>query len=327
MATAAQIEANRRNSKMSTGPRTEAGKTRSRFNALDHGCRANILVLASEEFGAYEEECRAWKLSFRPRNPAEEFLIDGIVKLGFLNRRIDRAQTARLNTRMHFGVFDEEAREEERVIELGQKLFRDASGPQVLRLEDQGGEGLPGPDGEMHRVSDYAASAEDQPQRLVQKLKACGTGCQWLLDRWHHLRGLLEQGKPWLAPDKLKAVRLLGRHPVDVLDFEDVARIYLASHVLLNEGGEPFQEILNELSPEEAARFAHYMKMRGYRALTPKDAAAVRRVLLEIVDRAIEVLEDSASVFRELEKINFEFAGHRLSWDDTPEGEHCGVMS
>ena len=38
MATAAQIEANRRNSQKSCGPRTQAGKDKSRFNALDHGC-------------------------------------------------------------------------------------------------------------------------------------------------------------------------------------------------------------------------------------------------------------------------------------------------
>ena len=51
MATEAQIEANRRNSKRSTGPRTEQGRIRSKFNALDHGCRANILVLPAEDFG------------------------------------------------------------------------------------------------------------------------------------------------------------------------------------------------------------------------------------------------------------------------------------
>ena len=42
MATAAQIEANHRKAQ-STGPRTEDGKNRSKFNALDHGCRANII--------------------------------------------------------------------------------------------------------------------------------------------------------------------------------------------------------------------------------------------------------------------------------------------
>jgi hypothetical protein len=124
-----------------------------------------------------------------------------------------------------------------------------------------------------------------------------------------------------LAHDKLKAIRLLGRHPIDALDFEDVARIYLASHVLLNQGGEPFQEILNELSPEEGQRFESYLKMRPYNALAPKDAVAARQMLLEIVDRAVDELEDKAGVYRELTKVHLETAGRRLSWDDTPEGE------
>ena len=48
---------------------------------------------------------------------------------------------------------------------------------------------------------------------------------------------------------------------------------------------------------------------------------AAREMLLEIVDRATVVLEDKADVYRELEQINLQTAGHRLSWDDTPEGE------
>ena len=38
MATEAQIAANRRNAKKSTGPRTEEGKERSSMNATKHGC-------------------------------------------------------------------------------------------------------------------------------------------------------------------------------------------------------------------------------------------------------------------------------------------------
>ena len=143
MATAAQIDANRRNAEKSTGPRTPEGRKKSRFNALDHGCRANILVLPTEEFGEYESKCQAWKLSFKPRNPAEEFLIDRIVTLGCLTKRIDQAQTARLATRMHYGVFAEDAKVDGEVIELGQKLFLDACGQQVLHLQDMGRPGRP----------------------------------------------------------------------------------------------------------------------------------------------------------------------------------------
>jgi hypothetical protein len=41
----AKLEANRRDAARSTGPRTESGKNKSKFNALDHGCRAKTLVL------------------------------------------------------------------------------------------------------------------------------------------------------------------------------------------------------------------------------------------------------------------------------------------
>jgi hypothetical protein len=50
-----------------------------------------------------------------------------------------------------------------------------------------------------------------------------------MLDQWADLRALLERGVPWLAPDKLKAVRLLGRHPIDAIDNADVARVYIRS--------------------------------------------------------------------------------------------------
>ncbi len=44
-------------------------------------------------------------------------------------------------------------------------------------------------------------------------------------------------------------------------------------------------------------------------------------MLLDIVNRATEELEDKAVLYRELDEINLQTAGHRLSWDDTPEGE------
>jgi len=39
----AKLEANRRNSQKSTGPKTEAGKSRSKLNAVTHGMRAAMI--------------------------------------------------------------------------------------------------------------------------------------------------------------------------------------------------------------------------------------------------------------------------------------------
>ena len=48
MATREQIEANRRNALLSTGPKTSLGKAISRLNAFRHGRRAGKLVLNGE---------------------------------------------------------------------------------------------------------------------------------------------------------------------------------------------------------------------------------------------------------------------------------------
>ena len=89
-------------------------------------------------------------------------------------------------------------------------------------------------------------------------------------------------------PTKLKAVRLLGHHPIDAIDSMEVAWAYLASHVLLNHEGDPFQEIMNELSPDEASVYASYLQHRRYDAMTPNNPESARQMLLDLVDRVPE---------------------------------------
>jgi hypothetical protein len=80
MATEAQIEANRRNSKWSTGPRTDQGKNRSRFNALVHGCRASVLVLPTEDFG--RTLLRMFELLLKVRRTGEVLDLGTIATIG-----------------------------------------------------------------------------------------------------------------------------------------------------------------------------------------------------------------------------------------------------
>jgi hypothetical protein len=59
MASFKQFEANRRNSFKSTGPTTEAGKQRSRRNAVRHGLTAETVIGSLED----EEDYKAFELS------------------------------------------------------------------------------------------------------------------------------------------------------------------------------------------------------------------------------------------------------------------------
>ena len=303
MATAAQVEANRRNSKRSTGPVTQSGKNRSKLNALVHGCRAEIVVLPTEDPDLFEDRSRTWRLSLKPRNPAEEYMVNRMASLAWKGERIDRAQMAQLNMRVHHAGVDAGDTELEQVISLGNRFLLGKS------VANENAHGSDDP------------TAGDDPMHFVLRLQTTVTGCQWMLDQWANFRTVLERDVPWVAADQRKAVRLLGHNPVDVLDNIDVARLYLASHVLLNQGGEPFQDIIDELSPAEAPSFRQTLRLRRYEALAPQDAAAARQALMEIVDLATEQLQMKMEVLSQIAELDAASAGDRASWDDTPEGE------
>jgi hypothetical protein len=76
MATEAQIEANRRNARCSTGPRTTLGKARSAMNALNHGVYSEGAVAIprgpfAEEPRLLEEALEAIAVSLQPRDAIE----------------------------------------------------------------------------------------------------------------------------------------------------------------------------------------------------------------------------------------------------------------
>ncbi len=93
MTTEAQITANRRNSQLSTGPRSEAGKDIARRNALRHGLAARTLVVApwedADEFAAFAADLRA---DLAPAGACEEALAQRIVLCAWRLERICRIE-------------------------------------------------------------------------------------------------------------------------------------------------------------------------------------------------------------------------------------------
>src|ERR1700677_1295172 len=126
---AAKLEANRRNARKSTGPRTEKGKERSRLNAVTYGLRAETLVLLDEDPQALEGRKEAWRASLSPRDDVEQSTVDDAVEYAWLRDRARRAQAARLATHIANAGVDQAKREADEVLRLGQKLFADNRGP------------------------------------------------------------------------------------------------------------------------------------------------------------------------------------------------------
>jgi len=66
-----QIEANRRNCQLSTGPRTEQGKARSSRNAVRHGITGQINVLTPTEREVFDRFCEDFVRSLKPQSEIE----------------------------------------------------------------------------------------------------------------------------------------------------------------------------------------------------------------------------------------------------------------
>jgi hypothetical protein len=83
-----QIEANRRNAQLSSGPVTEEGKKKSRQNALRHGLTAETVIDALEDAEDYAAFEMAVTADYDPRTAVERELV---LRLASLLWRLRRA--------------------------------------------------------------------------------------------------------------------------------------------------------------------------------------------------------------------------------------------
>jgi hypothetical protein len=97
MASQKQIDANRRNSRKSTGPVTDLGKATAKFNALKHGMTASTAVLPYEDADSYAELREAFAGTYRPANGVEASLVETIANSYWRLLRVRRVETAALD--------------------------------------------------------------------------------------------------------------------------------------------------------------------------------------------------------------------------------------
>lgn len=72
----AKLAANRQNAQKSTGPRTQAGRGKSKFNALKHGLTARTVVLPDlEDPKEFKRVLKGYRRQFKPKGTFEESLV------------------------------------------------------------------------------------------------------------------------------------------------------------------------------------------------------------------------------------------------------------
>ncbi len=274
-----------RQARHSSGPKTTGGKSRSRFNAVKHGCRARSAILPGEDPQAFEDRLDAWIGKFRPADPVELYLVERAVHASWQLDRADRAEAARLTA----GSAEDAARRARKAARLGADLFRvpaRAIGtPPPPDSSGDDGTPLSWPLDPIHA---------DYPSHLVAALEATDDGRSWLRDRWLDLARILERGRTWQPIDRVRAIRLLGKQPLDFVEDERVLSIYLACHAMDPDGPDVFAEPLSDLDrPRSEANHqrltAKYRALRADRA--PEDASAGRAALAAIIAAALARLE------------------------------------
>ena len=88
MATAKQITANRNNSKLSTGPRTESGKAVVARNAVDHGLLSREVLLQGEDAVTLVSFSERMRTELHPVGEVEALLVDRIIASSWRLRRL-----------------------------------------------------------------------------------------------------------------------------------------------------------------------------------------------------------------------------------------------
>jgi len=148
MTSVRQIEANRRNAQLSTGPITEEGKRRSRQNAVRHGLTAETVIDALEDADDYAAFQMAVTSDYDVQSAVERELV---LRLASLLWRLRRA------TAIETGLFKVQALQllsfqQRRANSSSERSFaRICHGSSIDGVEEQHGGANRRPDSTSHR--------------------------------------------------------------------------------------------------------------------------------------------------------------------------------
>ena len=235
-----QTLANRRNAARSTGPRTEAGKERSRRNAITHGLRAETVVDPSE-LSAVARTVEAFSTDVRPDCAIETDLVRCAAVAAVRKQRCERAEQALMIPRANKVVRAWEKKRQKSIRRRAQHL-------------------------------------RSNPDEVIDDLEASAFGCDWLSRQWDDLDDFLAMGLRWDAENTNHAIRLTGRDPDAAGDpFADSIRSLAAA--LDGPEAESSRQTLRAFVANEQERLRQ-LRATAWEAIDGPEREAVRQAAL-----------------------------------------------
>src|SRR4051812_41066724 len=176
----AQLAANLRNSRMSTGPRSPEGKDRAKFNNLRHNCYAEHLVLPGEDGELLRARINSLILELGADTELERQLAERAAQLQW---KLERAHFADVQI-------------------LSQRILAIDEGYDAALAD---------------HVERAIAELLEHPADSLRALRGTAGGCQWLIQQWTLLQTWLRT-HPFLEPGQNQiAVALLGYTLMDLI--------------------------------------------------------------------------------------------------------------
>ena len=287
----------------------------SRYNAVTHGLTAGTPVLPNENAEAYQALVNSFKVSLETRNEVE----NGLAEMAAMNywqiQRANRSEVARAEHALQTEAAAAELADRQKAAALGNRLLFDRRGPiELYGMEEY--------DYQEPRTSwSDVADDPDAPSKLVMDLEASLAGVGWLLERWGELAEVITSGLGLTSDQKLAAIRLLGKQPINALSTPKVAQVFLACHAIEPRYEHPFQEIRSDMPAEHFEQYKIRLGMRNFAAITPADADAARAVLLGIVREATTRLRTLETEHRKVAEKNKARQPDIKAHDDSKAGE------
>ncbi len=255
-----------------------------RLNAVKHGLTAKTPVLPGEDPDALQALIDGFKANAQAKNLIEESLLEMAARCFWRAGRAERLEANRGTIDIVRRAETDAARAAQEVAALGSRLYFDCRGPWQL---------WPWRDyycNPPRKSSAGDAEDPDGPRKVVDQLEATREGVNWLLREWYEIRKPLEAGGEWLPCQKFKAIRLLGKQPLDAIHDDEVALVFLANHAIAPDFFSAFDELRCEIDEDRLELHMAQLEREERKAITPADEEGGRAALLAIVDKAIERL-------------------------------------